>query len=102
MFPNAKIAGSRNTVLLHAESKGQSMLNVIDHTRVNTIIISLSTAKQISRLTLLDSKQNKGNYTPILSNVQTTKATTGRLQLMSILETLVQQKIAYKEIPRNL
>ena len=73
--PNVKIAESRDIVLLHPESKGWNVSNTMDHTRVNTIIISLGAAKQILRLTLLDSKQNKENHAPILSNIQTAEAT---------------------------
>ena len=75
MSSNVKIAKSGDTVLLCAESKDWSASNAMDHTRVNTIIISLGAAKQISRLTLLDLKKNKENHTSILSNVQTVEVT---------------------------
>jgi len=52
MFPNVKISGSGDIILLLVKFKSQSMLNATDYTKVNTIAILPSAVRQISRLIL--------------------------------------------------
>ena len=74
MSPSAKIAGSRDIILLFTEFNSQSASNAIDCMKVNTIAILPGTVRQISRLILQDSKQNKRNHIPINLTVQTIEA----------------------------
>ena len=71
MSLSVKIAGSRDIILLFTEFNSQSAPNAIDCMKVNTIAILPGTVRQISRLILQDSKQNKGNHIPINLTVQT-------------------------------
>jgi len=74
-FPSVKIAGSRNTLLLHIEFKVWNMSNTIVLTRWSITNTSYGAANWTSRLIYLDLKQNKGNYIPIISNTVIVRTT---------------------------
>ena len=75
-FPNTKIAGNRDIPLSRAGYKGQSALNVMAHTSLNTIESSVGAAKLTLKLTLLDWKPRRANHALICSSVPTAKEIT--------------------------
>jgi len=75
-FPNTKIARNRDIPLSHAGYKGQSALNVIAHTSLNTIESLVGATKLMLKLTLLDWKPKRVNHALIHSSVSTVKEIT--------------------------
>ena len=74
-FLSAKIARSGNILLLHVGFKVQDVSNAMACTRVSITNILHSVINWTSRSILLDSKWNKENLVPTLSNTLTVRMT---------------------------